>query len=110
MTGNFTGICDGVLLVVQSYKPRKATGEDMVDFHSEEYINFLQSVTPQNKVRPGRTPMHPFGYCMQIRVCHISQVEHAVGDSTIPMLWLGTCWTPKHVHNDLASSCIAAEP
>ncbi|EIE22949.1 histone deacetylase 3 [Coccomyxa subellipsoidea C-169] len=39
----------GLYNMLESYKPRKATGEDMVDFHSEEYINFLQSVTPQNK-------------------------------------------------------------
>jgi acetoin utilization deacetylase AcuC-like enzyme len=40
---------------MQSYMPRKAAAEDMVDFHSEEYIDFLQSVTPQNKVWPANT-------------------------------------------------------
>ncbi|KAG1696962.1 Histone deacetylase 3 [Nymphon striatum] len=30
------------------YKPYKATAHDMIRFHSEEYIDFLQRVTPHN--------------------------------------------------------------
>lgn len=30
------------------YRPYKANAHDMTRFHSEEYIEFLQSVTPQN--------------------------------------------------------------
>lgn len=29
------------------YTPRKATQEELLQFHSEDYINFLQSVTPE---------------------------------------------------------------
>ncbi|CAI5758452.1 unnamed protein product [Candida verbasci] len=29
------------------YQPRKATKEELLQFHSEEYINFLQTITPE---------------------------------------------------------------
>jgi histone deacetylase 3 len=32
----------------QMYKPYKASAHDMCRFHSDEYIDFLQRVTPQN--------------------------------------------------------------
>jgi len=55
-------------LELQSYKPRPASAEDMTAFHSEEYISFLQSVTPENKVCPavdmGRLAM----LCMHVGV------------------------------------------
>lgn len=30
------------------YEPRKATKKEILDFHAEEYVDFLQRVTPQN--------------------------------------------------------------
>jgi acetoin utilization deacetylase AcuC-like enzyme len=33
---------------MQIYRPYRATSHDMQRFHSEEYIEFLQRVTPQN--------------------------------------------------------------
>ncbi|KAG4070212.1 hypothetical protein HA402_003902 [Bradysia odoriphaga] len=31
------------------YRPYKASAQDMLRFHSEEYVEFLQQVTPQIK-------------------------------------------------------------
>lgn len=33
---------------MQIYKPYRASAHDMCRFHSEDYIEFLQNVTPQN--------------------------------------------------------------
>lgn len=33
---------------MQIYKPYRANAHDMCRFHSEDYIEFLQNVTPQN--------------------------------------------------------------
>lgn len=30
------------------YRPYRANPHDMCKFHSEEYVNFLQRITPQN--------------------------------------------------------------
>ena len=44
ITGLFYGMC------TQSYKPRKASPEDLIEFHAEDYIKFLQNITPDNQV------------------------------------------------------------
>lgn len=36
------------LYVLQLYRPFRATAQDMCRFHTEDYINFLQGVTPQS--------------------------------------------------------------
>jgi len=36
------------LLCLQLYRPFRATAQDMCRFHTEDYINFLQGVTPQS--------------------------------------------------------------
>lgn len=33
------------------YTPRKATKQEMLEFHSEDYVNFLQSITPEKTAR-----------------------------------------------------------
>ncbi|KAI8916900.1 hypothetical protein BC831DRAFT_485668 [Entophlyctis helioformis] len=33
---------------MQVYSPRRATDEDMAEFHSEDYIEFIKRVTPEN--------------------------------------------------------------
>uniref|UniRef100_T1J752 Histone deacetylase n=1 Tax=Strigamia maritima TaxID=126957 RepID=T1J752_STRMM len=38
----------GLYKKMQLYRPYKASAHDMCRFHSEEYISFLQRVTPQN--------------------------------------------------------------
>jgi histone deacetylase 3 len=35
-------------LLFQIYRPYRASAHDMCRFHSDEYIDFLQRVTPQN--------------------------------------------------------------
>jgi len=35
-------------LWLQLYRPFHATAQDMCRFHTEDYINFLQGVTPQS--------------------------------------------------------------
>ena len=37
-------------LILQIYRPQPAASEDMTKFHAEDYIEFLQSVTPEKKV------------------------------------------------------------
>jgi len=37
-----------VVLCLQLYRPFRATAQDMCRFHTEDYINFLQGVTPQS--------------------------------------------------------------
>ena len=37
-----------VCLLSQVYRPYRASVHDMCRFHSEDYIDFLQRVTPQN--------------------------------------------------------------
>lgn len=37
-----------VIVVVQVFKPYKASQHDMCRFHSEDYIDFLQKVSPNN--------------------------------------------------------------
>ncbi len=44
LTALFCGMC------TQSYKPRKASPEDLIEFHAEDYIKFLQNITPDNQV------------------------------------------------------------
>jgi len=36
------------MLWLQLYRPFRATAQDMCRFHTEDYINFLQGVTPQS--------------------------------------------------------------
>jgi len=36
------------LPLLQLYRPFRATAQDMCRFHTEDYINFLQGVTPQS--------------------------------------------------------------
>jgi len=38
----------GLYKKMQLYRPYRASAHDMCRFHSEEYIEFLQRVTPQN--------------------------------------------------------------
>jgi acetoin utilization deacetylase AcuC-like enzyme len=40
------------LAVPQYYTPARAASEDMVAFHSSDYVEFLSTVTPDNAVRP----------------------------------------------------------
>ncbi len=35
---------------LQIYHPHPASAADMTKFHAEDYIEFLQNVTPENKV------------------------------------------------------------
>ena len=35
------------------YRPRPAVERDLQAFHAEDYVHFLRSVTPDNKVRLG---------------------------------------------------------
>ena len=35
---------------LQIYQPHPASAADMTKFHAEDYIEFLQNVTPDNKV------------------------------------------------------------
>ncbi len=37
-------------LILQIYCPQPASSADMTKFHAEDYIEFLQSVTPEKKV------------------------------------------------------------
>ncbi len=41
--------CD--MQLAQIYRPQPAAAADMAKFHAEDYIQFLQSVTPENKVQ-----------------------------------------------------------
>jgi len=36
------------LVLLQLYRPFRATTQDMCRFHTEDYINFLKGVTPQS--------------------------------------------------------------
>lgn len=38
------------LFGLKVYRPRPASAEDMQAFHAEDYIEFLQNVSPDNKV------------------------------------------------------------
>ena len=40
-----------VPIVVQIMRPEKATPESMTMFHSDEYIEFLRLITPDNQVQ-----------------------------------------------------------
>ena len=37
-----------IYFVIQVYRPYRASAHDMERFHSEEYIDFLMKVCPQN--------------------------------------------------------------
>ncbi|CAL8465591.1 g5127 [Coccomyxa elongata] len=41
----------GLYHKLESYKPRKASPEDLIEFHDEDYIKFLQNITPDNQER-----------------------------------------------------------
>lgn len=44
-------ILSSMLWSLQTYKPLPATKEELMTFHSEDYINFLQTVTVDKQVR-----------------------------------------------------------
>lgn len=43
------------ILDAQAYRPVLASPETMMEFHSPDYINFLQNVSPENQVRRALT-------------------------------------------------------
>ena len=45
--------CQAMKQCLQIYHPHLASAADMTKFHAEDYIDFLQNVTPDNKVCVG---------------------------------------------------------
>ena len=43
--------CHALKQCLQMYHPHPASAADMTKFHAEDYIDFLQNVTPDNKVQ-----------------------------------------------------------
>lgn len=41
-------ILNVIIIIMQLYRPFRATAQDMCRFHTDDYIDFLQRVTPQN--------------------------------------------------------------
>ena len=56
-----------VVLTMQIYHPHPASAPDMTKFHAEDYIEFLQNVTPENKVCLATINV---GDCTMLVLCH----------------------------------------
>ena len=70
--GNVThGLCcrpkPEVVLTMQIYHPHPASAPDMTKFHAEDYIEFLQNVTPENKVCLATFNLRD---CTMLVLCH----------------------------------------
>lgn len=50
----------GLHKIMDLYKTRKATAEEMREFHSEDYVNFLAKVTPENLNKLPRGTLEKF--------------------------------------------------
>lgn len=50
----------GLHKIMDLYKTRKATAEEMEEFHSEDYVNFLSKVTPENLSKLPRGTLEKF--------------------------------------------------
>ena len=54
----------GLYKQMNVFRPKPATHADLINFHSDEYINFLKNVTPENMEEPQyRTVLDRFNIC-----------------------------------------------
>eukprot|EP00190_Bangiopsis_sp_CCMP1999_P004825 CAMPEP_0198733348 /NCGR_PEP_ID=MMETSP1475-20131203/45008_1 /TAXON_ID= ORGANISM="Unidentified sp., Strain CCMP1999" /NCGR_SAMPLE_ID=MMETSP1475 /ASSEMBLY_ACC=CAM_ASM_001111 /LENGTH=391 /DNA_ID=CAMNT_0044496633 /DNA_START=183 /DNA_END=1358 /DNA_ORIENTATION=+ len=104
MANNLT-LAYGLYKKMDVYRPRKAAAEELVQFHSEDYINFLKRVTPDvaqeftkelHKFNVGRTggdcPLFDglYEFCQKYSASSIDGVRKLMsGSADIAINWAG---------------------